>query len=79
MNVKELIELLSKEDPKMRVVIQGYEQGYDEVHELEYVNILPNTDKDRPWWDGEFNDTIDKSTEVALMLPRGKRKVDLSK
>jgi hypothetical protein len=79
MNVKELIDLLSKEDPKMRVVIQGYEQGYDEVRELEHVNILPNTDEDRPWWDGEFNDTMNKTTEVALLLPRGKRKVDLSK
>ena len=72
MNVKELIELLSKEDPKMRVVIQGYEQGYDEVHCAEYVNITPNTDKDRPWWDGELNDTTDKNAEVALLLPRGK-------
>ena len=79
MNVKELINLLSKEDPRMRVVIQGYEQGYDEVHSAEYTNIVPNTKKDRPWWDGEFNDTLDKTTEVALLLPRGKRKVDLSK
>jgi hypothetical protein len=77
MNVKELIELLSKEDPMMRVVIQGYEQGYDEVHCAEYTNIVPNTKKDRPWWDGEFNDTMNKDTEVALLFPRGK--VDLSK
>jgi len=77
MNVQQLIERLALEDPKMRVVIQGYEQGYDEVHEVEYTNITPNTDKDRPWWDGELNDTTDKNAEVALLLPRGK--VDLSK
>ena len=72
MNVQQLIERLALEDPKMRVVVEGYEQGYDEVHELEYVRILPNTDKDRPWWDGEFNHTLDKTTEKALLFPRGK-------
>jgi hypothetical protein len=71
MNVRELIERLALEDPKMRVVIQGYEQGYDEVRTLEYAKIVPNTDKDRPWWDGEFNDTTNPDSEIALLLPRG--------
>ena len=30
MKVRELIERLALEDPNMRVVMQGYEQGYDE-------------------------------------------------
>jgi len=32
MTVQQLIERLALEDPKMRVVVDGYEQGYDEVH-----------------------------------------------
>lgn len=71
MNVRELIERLALEDPKMRVVIQGYEQGFDEVRTLKYAKIVPNTDKDRPWWDGEFNDTTNPDSEIALLLPRG--------
>ena len=35
MKVKELIQRLESEDPNMRVVIQGYEQGYDEVKIVE--------------------------------------------
>ena len=50
MNVEELIERLKSKDPKMRVVIQGYEQGYDEVKIVEYAKIVPNTQKDKPWW-----------------------------
>jgi len=73
MTVKELIERLALEDPNMRVVIQGYEQGYDEVHTLEYTRVMLNTDEDRPWWDGELNNTTDKSAEVALLFPRGKQ------
>lgn len=73
MTVKELIERLSLEDPTMRVVVEGYEQGYDEVHELEYARVVPNTDTDRPWWDGELNCTTNKEAEIALLFPRGKR------
>jgi hypothetical protein len=31
MNVKELIETLSKLDPELRVVTKGYERGYDDI------------------------------------------------
>ena len=71
MNVEELIERLKSEDPKMRVVIQGYEQGYDEVKIVEYAKIVPNTQKDKPWWDGEFNESRSEESELVLFFPRG--------
>jgi hypothetical protein len=71
MNVEELIERLKSEDPKMRVVIQGYEQGYDEVKIVEHVKITPNTQEDKPWWDGEFNESRSEESEIALFFPRG--------
>jgi hypothetical protein len=71
MKVRELIERLTSEDPNMRVVIQGYEQGYDEVKIVEYAKIVPNTQKDKPWWDGEFNESRSEESEIALFLPRG--------
>ena len=73
MNVKQLIEFLSQQDPNMRVVVQGYEQGYDEVHLMEHVRITPNMNNDKPWWDGEFNETSSENAEIALWLPRGGR------
>lgn len=71
MNVKELIERLRLEDPNMRVVIQGYEQGYDEVKTVEHAKIVPNTEEDRPWWNGEFNESRSEESEIALFFPRG--------
>ncbi len=70
MTVKELIERLALEDPNMRVVVDGYEQGYDETSNFEYAHIKLNTDKDRSWWDGEFDQSLDETTEIALVLPR---------
>ena len=37
MKVKELIERLLLEDPEMRVVVAGYECGYDELKELSRI------------------------------------------
>jgi hypothetical protein len=39
MNVKELIEQLSKHDPEAMVVIRGYEDGVDEAIKTEAVQI----------------------------------------
>lgn len=71
MNVKELIKQLSEQDPEMRVVVTGYECGYDELEELSIVGIAKNLNKKDKWWEGEFHETpkID-SFEIALLLPR---------
>ena len=72
MRVKELLARLAIEDPEMRVVVNGYEMGFDEPDIVRYVNIAPNlTKKD---WEGEFeelhlNKDI-KGAELALLLPR---------
>ena len=72
MKVKELIARLAVEDPEMRVVVDGYEQGFDEPDAARYVNIVPNlTKKD---WEGEFEELLlnndIKGAELALLLPR---------
>ncbi len=72
MRVKELLARLAIEDPEMRVVVDGYELGFDEPDNIRYVNMIPNlTKKD---WEGEFeelqiNNDI-KGAELALLLPR---------
>lgn len=42
MKVRELIELLSKQDPELRVIIDGYEGGYSDVEEVEVIKIALN-------------------------------------
>lgn len=69
MKVKELIEKLQKEDPEMRVVVNGYETGFDEVHKLYHTSILKKSNN--KWWDGEFYQTNpNEGHEVVLVLPR---------
>lgn len=74
MKVKELINLLSKENPELRVVVDGYETGFDEVEKCILVEMSPNTGKNDKHWEGEFNkvykDDIASNVEVALFLPR---------
>jgi hypothetical protein len=75
MTVKDLIDLLSKEDPNMRVVVDGYESGYDEFNSTHHVNIISNprkkdSKKDDAWWEGEFCFTNNKASEKALLFPR---------
>jgi hypothetical protein len=54
MKVKELIEILQKEDPETLVLVDGYEGGYasiDSIHE-KYVGA-PLV---REWYYGEYDD-----------------------
>jgi hypothetical protein len=74
MTVKELILRLSREDQNARIVVNGYETGYDEVHKVETVPLgTLRTGKNKNWYDGEFNDFYDEEskTETAILLPRG--------
>jgi hypothetical protein len=75
MKVKELIEKLSLFDQNKRVVVDGYESGYDEVCSIKEVPIVPNPhnndlEKDDAWWDGEFNYSNNENAEVAILFPR---------
>jgi hypothetical protein len=71
MTVKDLIQQLSSRDPLMRVVVQGYEGGYDEVESTHLVPIAKNMHKQDKWWDGEFLEVVvDDADEIALLLPR---------
>lgn len=67
MKVKELIELLQLLEPEMRVVVDGYEQGYDEVYCTRAVVITPNPEHRN--WEGEFADCKENG-ETVVLLPR---------
>jgi hypothetical protein len=45
MNVSELIDLLKKCDPQQRVVVDGYEGGFDDVTDVRVQSILVEANK----------------------------------
>lgn len=67
MKVKELIEHLQLMQPEMRVVVDGYECGYDEVYCSRTAIVTPNSTHRH--WEGEFAD-CEANGETVLLLPR---------
>lgn len=74
MTVYELIQLLEKHPPGLRVVVNGYENGYDDLtpERLSVVRIALNMGK-HPW-EGQHEDAngLTDSADVveALVLRR---------
>lgn len=52
MNAKELIELLKNLPPDQKVVIRGYEDGFNDIQELRKVRIVHKPDS--KWYYGEY-------------------------
>lgn len=74
MKVHELIDKLQKLDPEMKVVVNGYEGGYDEVEKiLMGVRVKHNSKKKTEdlWWLGEYEDALStEKSESVVVLPR---------
>lgn len=74
MTTAELIRLLAQYSPDMRVVVNGYEDGYDDLlpKQLSVAKIALNTGKHR--WEGQHGDpdslTDADETVEALVLRR---------
>jgi hypothetical protein len=64
MTVVELISLLQTHDADLRVVVAGYENGFNDVVGFEPVTLGPNIN--REWWSGEFG-TLEAG-EPALFI-----------
>lgn len=67
MTVKELIELLSKEDPHMEVTLNGYEEGLEPInkvcHKFVKLRLEPK------WYYGIYEE-CDNSDKQVLLLSR---------
>ena len=78
LTVDELAKLLTKYPPGLRVVVSGYENGYDDLtpKQVSMVRIELNTSKNR--WEGQHEDAVSQAeggsggTDVveALVLRR---------
>ena len=51
MTVFDLIRHLQELPPKTKVVVRGYEDGYNNILQLKQIKIKPKTNG---WWNGEY-------------------------
>ena len=71
MTVHQLIGLLATYPPDLRVVVNGYEDGFDDV-EPERVSVTRiELDVGEDWWDGRHAAAVDRAA-----AERGGRIVD---
>lgn len=66
MTVKELISELDKLQPDLKVVVRGYENGFNDVVSIEVRNIVESAKAQ--WWDGRYqeddNDVSFRAVEI---------------
>ena len=63
MTVQQVIALLATYPPDLRVVVNGYENGFDDV-ESERVSVTRiELDVGEDWWDGRHAAAIDRGSE----------------
>ncbi|MEO6455593.1 MAG: hypothetical protein ABIN97_16045 [Ginsengibacter sp.] len=66
MTASELISELQKLPPDVKVVIRGYEDGYNNILELKPVRIKQTPDSH--WYVGEYDDSTDEDAVEAVDL-----------
>jgi hypothetical protein len=70
MTIAELIALLDRLPPDLRVLVEGYENGGEDVQRLERHACV--NQGDRPWWEGPWQD--DPAGESCLLLAGERRR-----
>ena len=78
MIVKELIQLLQDHDPDKKVIVRGYEGGYNEVLEIVQMDIVPHPQQQASY-NGEyentyFDDEVPDTATAAIELRGENRK-----
>jgi hypothetical protein len=66
MTAQELIIELQKMPSNTKVVIRGYENGYNDILNLKPVKIKLNTNTN--WYDGEYDFSSDNDAQEAIDL-----------
>ena len=62
MIVKELIAKLQEFDPEMRVLVSGYEGGFDDPRELHKVATTTSSSDES--WNGKYTDNFERSGTI---------------
>lgn len=69
MTVKELIEELKKHSQDKIVLVNAYEEGFDELKDVKEIKVsYQESDK---YWRGNYTDyPLDEALTSAILLPR---------
>ena len=70
MNIEELIRQLQHYPMTMRVIVDGYESGFDDISAIEEIIIKPVINPE--WWNGAYESANkkDEGIEKAIVLHR---------
>jgi len=66
MIIEELIHQLQSYPKNIRVIVQGYEDGFDEVSTLKAISIQPNTSHE--WYNGKYIKSNNAASETAVLI-----------
>jgi hypothetical protein len=66
MIASELINELQKLSPDTKIVVRGYEDGYNDILQLKPVKIKPLSDS--KWYEGEYDSSDDDDAINAIDL-----------
>lgn len=66
MTAQELINHLKTLPPDTKIVVRGYEDGYNDILKLNSVKIKAKVDA--YWFDGEFENSDDAGATIAVDL-----------
>ena len=66
MTTAELINRLKEYPDDMRVVVAGYENGFDDIETIKNVVLGLRPDKEE--WDGKYEKSTDKNATNAIAL-----------
>lgn len=66
MIIEELIQQLQRYPKNNRVIVQGYEDGYDEVTTVKEISIQPNTSHE--WYNGKYINSDNVASEIVVLI-----------
>ena len=68
MTASELIQLLAQYPPDLRVMVDGYEDGYDDL-EQHLISVKEiRLDAGKSWWEGRHRDSWDERAEGSAVV-----------
>ncbi len=66
MIIEELVQQLQSYPKNSRVIVQGYEDGYDEITTIKKISIQPNPSHE--WYNGKYISSDNVASETAILI-----------
>lgn len=66
MTAFELIDFLKRLKPETKIVVRGYEDGYNDILQIKPVKIKQKVDSH--WYDGEYDESDEEDVIDAVDL-----------